>query len=103
MIISTAQILLPDATVFNGGGGLCGTMCADYDGANHDDGEIFSPPYLFNADETPATRPNITSAPTSATYGATLMVTTNSNVTAFSLIRVGCADGPACQVTFGLS
>jgi galactose oxidase len=93
--ISAAQILLPDARVFTGGGGLCGTACPS-DGANHDDGEIFSPPYLFNADETPATRPNITSAPTSATYGAVLMVTTDSNVTAFSMIRVGCAAASAC-------
>ncbi len=85
------QVLLPDARVFTGGGGLCGTTCGLTDGANHNDAEIFSPPYLFNADETLATRPNITSAPSSATYGATLMVTTDSNVTAFSLIRAGCA------------
>jgi hypothetical protein len=31
--------------------------------------EIFSPPYLFNADGTPATRPVINSAPATVTYG----------------------------------
>ncbi len=94
--VVAAQILLPDGRVFTGGGGLCGTTCAITDGANHDDGEIFSPPYLFNADETLAQRPNITSAPSTATYGAVLMVTTDSTVTAFSLIRAGCAAACAC-------
>ena len=85
-----AQILLPDARIFTGGGGLCGTTCPT-DGANHDDGEIFSPPYLFDADGSLATRPVISSAPPTATYGATLMVTTDTPVGAFSLIRAGCA------------
>ena len=70
-------------------------MCADYDGANHDNAEIFSPPYLFNANGSLATRPAILNpAPgstTMATCNAALMVTTDSPVTAFSLIRVGCA------------
>ena len=77
--------------MFTGGGGLCGTFCDEYDGANHDNGEIFSPPYLFNRDGSLAKRPVIISAPPATTYGATLTVTTDSPVTAFSLIRVGCA------------
>jgi hypothetical protein len=40
--------------------------------------EIFSPPYLFNADGTPATRPVIGSAPTLLTYGAPFVVGTSS-------------------------
>lgn len=52
---STA-LLMPDGTVFSGGGGLCGAGCA----ANHFDGQFFSPPYLFLADgTTPAPRPEI--------------------------------------------
>ena len=38
----SVAILLPDGTVFSGGGGLCGT-CA----TNHPDGQIFTPPYLL--------------------------------------------------------
>ncbi len=83
------QILLPDARVFNGGGGLCGDYCPK-DGTNHFDGEIFSPPYLFNADGSLATRPSIVTAPGRASGGTQLLVTTNTPVTAFSLIRVGC-------------
>ena len=41
----SVAVLLPDGTVFSGGGGLCGS-CA----TNHPDGQIFYPPYLFNAD-----------------------------------------------------
>jgi len=83
------QILLPDARVFTGGGGLCGDYCPK-DGTNHFDGEIFSPPYLFNADGSLATRPSIVTAPRTASGGTQLLVTTNTPVTAFSLIRVGC-------------
>jgi Domain of unknown function (DUF1929)/Divergent InlB B-repeat domain len=39
-------------------------------------GEIFSPPYLFNLDGTPATRPAITSAPARVTYGQSFGVGT---------------------------
>ena len=87
--VRIAQILLPDARVFNGGGGLCGDYCPK-DGTNHFDGEIFSPPYLFNADGSLATRPAIVAAPGTATLGMQLVVTTDVPVAAFSLIRVGC-------------
>ena len=54
---STA-LLLPNGTVFNGGGGLCGgCVCgpgtATTDGCmtpNHQDFQIFTPPYLFAPD-----------------------------------------------------
>ena len=77
-------LLLPDGTVFSGGGGLCGTCST-----NHTDGQIWSPPYLFNADGTPATRPTITSAPTSAATGQTISVTTGGPVSQFSMVRYG--------------
>ncbi len=53
-------------------------------------GEIFTPPYLFNADGTLATRPAITAAPTSVSYGQSFAVqlsapTTVSKVTWISL------------------
>jgi len=78
-------VLLPNGEVFSGGGGLCGATC----GANHPDGQIFSPPYLFNSNGTRATRPTITSAPASATDGQTITVTTGQPVSSFSLVRYG--------------
>jgi len=79
---STA-LLLPDGRVFVGGGGLCGGC-----GADHPDAEIFSPPYLFNLDGTPATRPEIVSAPSTAQLGSTMSVTTKTPVTAFAIQRL---------------
>ena len=40
--------------------------------------EIFSPPYLFNPDGTPASRPVITSVPTNILYGSTVTLRTAS-------------------------
>ncbi|HWO09269.1 MAG TPA: galactose oxidase-like domain-containing protein, partial [Polyangiaceae bacterium] len=77
-------LLLADGRVLSAGGGLCGGGCA----ANHPDMQILSPPYLFNPDGSPATRPVIMSAPTQAGYGTELAVTTNSPVTSFALVRM---------------
>ena len=80
----SVALLLPDGRVLTGGGGLCGG-CA----TNHLDGEVFTPPYLLNADGTARTRPAITAAPTAAAPGTTVAVTTDRAVTAFSLVRFG--------------
>jgi galactose oxidase len=80
----SVAVLLPDGTVFSGGGGLCGS-CA----TNHPDGQIFYPPYLFNANGTLRARPTITSAPTSAVTGQTISVTTGAAVSSFVLVRYG--------------
>lgn len=77
-------ILLPDGRVFVGGGGLCGPSCT----VNHTDAEIFTPPYLLNANGTLAPRPTIISAPSSATFGSTITVTTDTAVTRFALVRM---------------
>ena len=42
--------------------------------------EIFTPPYLFNSNGTPATRPNITYAPDTVSYGTQFQVGTPSAV-----------------------
>jgi hypothetical protein len=80
---STA-ILLPDGRVFVGGGGQCGAGCV----WNHLNAEILSPPYLFNADGTAATRPAQPSAPSSASLGTTFTVTSDNTVTALALMRL---------------
>lgn len=77
-------LLLPDGRVLSGGGGLCGDGC----GANHPNVQIYTPGYLLNADGTLATRPVITGAPTSATQGSRVTVTTDAAVTAFTLMRL---------------
>ncbi|KAI1182408.1 hypothetical protein F5B17DRAFT_190593 [Nemania serpens] len=81
-------LLLPDATVVAGGGGLCGTGCAQ----NHFDLQVFTPPYLFNANGTRAARPAIRSvSATQVRPGAQLTITTAQSVASFSLVRYGSA------------
>ncbi len=82
----SVALLMPDARVFTGGGGLCGTC-----GTNHFDGEIFTPPNLLNDDGTPAPRPAITSAPATAANGAGITVATDRAVSSFAIVRMGTA------------
>ncbi|WP_427135834.1 galactose oxidase-like domain-containing protein [Pseudarthrobacter sp. S9] len=79
----SVALLLPDGRVFVGGGGLCNTCTT-----NHLDGEIFTPPYLLNADGSARTRPTIATAPATAAAGSTIAVTTGAPVTKFSLMRM---------------
>ncbi|KAG7143596.1 Galactose oxidase like protein [Verticillium longisporum] len=92
----SVSILLPDATVFTGGGGLCyvstigGSTAGCNKAADHADGEIFSPPYLFNDDGSAAPRPAISGlAQEAVSAGTTLSFDVEGNVASFSLIRTG--------------
>lgn len=70
-VYHSIALLLPDATVLVGAGGLPGalgepgagtdTNSPQFRGYGHPDAEIFSPPYLFDAAGNPAVRPVITS------------------------------------------
>lgn len=83
----SVALLLPDGTVFSGGGGLCGSCTT-----NHFDAQIFYPPYLYTSTGALATRPTIsTISATTIRVGSTLTVTTGSTVSSFSLIRYGSA------------
>lgn len=88
----SVAVLLPDGTVFTGGGGLCSLtgmqQCIDLY-SSHFDGAIFTPPNLLNADGTPASRPVIVLAPGSAKYGSQITVVTNVPVSYFAVIRNG--------------
>jgi galactose oxidase len=89
----SVAILLPDATVFNGGGGLCGP-CTQYGGvpeSNHFDAEIFVPPYLLNTDGTKRERPVINTVASSVRLGGSLSITTAGPATKFSIVRFGTA------------
>jgi hypothetical protein len=97
--------LLPDGRVLVGGGGLPaaggevanGELCVDGQNAStsvncrtfgHRDVEIFSPPYLFTPSGTLATRPAISSAPSSISTGQTFSVGTGSAFSISSVVLV---------------
>jgi hypothetical protein len=85
---STA-LLLPDGRVLSSGGGICGTC--DQVGYLAKNAEIFSPPYLFQADGTLAPRPAIDTAPASTSYGAPMEIGTGSpaSIRKVALVRLG--------------
>ncbi|MEO1620162.1 MAG: DUF4347 domain-containing protein, partial [Cyanobacteria bacterium J06632_3] len=82
----SVSLLLPDGRVMAGGGGLRGAGSP----VNHPDVEIFTPPYLYNADGTLADRPVIGSGPDSVSYDQNFSITMNTNepITEFNLVRM---------------
>ena len=80
---STA-LLLKDGRVLSAGGGGCGNTCE----VNHLNGQIFSPPYLFNADDTPATRPTLAGLPPQISAGSSITVTASADTTRFTMVRL---------------
>ncbi|TNC79543.1 MAG: hypothetical protein C9356_18595 [Oleiphilus sp.] len=79
---STA-LLLKDGRVLAAGGGACGGCSA-----NHLDGQIFSPPYLFNPDGSVATRPELLNVPAQAHAAQEIIVTSGNDTTNFSMVRL---------------
>lgn len=111
-IYHSIALLLPDGRVLIGGGGLpaangdrvvdtvtntvvtCSgfppndpVICRHY---GHKDVEIYSPPYLYQANGTLAPRPSITSAPAAVSLGETFNVAISSgtSVTSAALMRL---------------
>lgn len=83
----SVSMLLPDGRVLTAGGGAPGPV-------NNLNAEIYTPPYLYKQDwsATLATRPVITSAPTTATWGSTVPVTMNtSGISKVTLVKTGSA------------
>jgi galactose oxidase len=86
-VYHSISLLLPDATVLNGGGGLCGTCTT-----NHFDAQIFTPAYLYDGNGNLAKRPSIQSvSATTVKLGGTITIKTDSSVSGASLIRYGTA------------
>ncbi|KAJ6437071.1 galactose oxidase [Purpureocillium lavendulum] len=84
-VYHSIALLLPDATVLSGGGGLCGTC-----DTNHFDAQIFSPRYLFDGSGNLATRPVIRGVSTKELrLGNSITVTTDGPVRDAALIRYG--------------
>ena len=73
-VYHSTALLLPDGRVLSVGSGApaAAGLTDDYTA------EVFSPPYLFKGDGTPAARPTITAAPTSVAYNQTFTVQTPS-------------------------
>ncbi|WP_405381836.1 MopE-related protein [Maribacter sp. LLG6340-A2] len=84
----SVAILMVDGRVFVGGGGLCDST---EDCVNHMDAEIYSPPYLFNPDNTLAERPQIINGPENTGYNSTISIEATPGIQEFSLIRFSAA------------
>ena len=83
----SVALLLVDGRVLAAGSGYCSGSVA-CGGSSHKDGQVYSPPYLFNADGSPATRPAISSGPGRISSGEVFTVTATPGLAAFSLIKM---------------
>ncbi|KAJ5940028.1 hypothetical protein N7516_000196 [Penicillium verrucosum] len=83
-VYHSISMLLPDATVLNGGGGLCGNCTA-----NHYDAQIFTPPYLLTPSGERRERPTILRADKRAILGGVLEFATDKHIASASLVRQG--------------
>ena len=75
-------LLLADGRVLSAGGGLCN--CA----ADHSDGQVFTPPYLYNADGSLASRPVISNAPDVIKNGLRFNLQSSTDISKFSLLKM---------------
>ncbi|MEM7610329.1 MAG: galactose oxidase-like domain-containing protein, partial [Pseudomonadota bacterium] len=81
----SVALLLNDGRVLAAGSGY---NANNVPASTHQDGQVYSPPYLFNADGTLAARPSIQTGPGIVETGATFNVTTNEDIAYFSLIKM---------------
>ena len=76
-------LLLKDGRVASLGGGLCGGCPT-----NHQNGQFYEPPYLFNADGTPATRPAINSGEAIASVSDVINLQGSTDLVKFNMVRL---------------
>ena len=81
----STSLLLPNGRVLHTGSGDASSS------TDQKSAQIYSPPYLFNADGTAATRPTITSAPATITYGQQFTVQSPeaAALSTVTLVRLG--------------
>jgi hypothetical protein len=84
---STA-LLLPDGRVMSAGDDINGPDGPD-SGVKTDTAEMWSPPYLFNADGSPAARPSLDSAPAAIDYGKPFTAGATGSVARAVLVAPG--------------
>ena len=80
----SVSLLLPDATVITMGGGTPGPE-------TNLNAEVYYPPYLFQADGSPASRPTISAVTTATQPGATLSIDTPewASIERVTLVKTG--------------
>jgi hypothetical protein len=80
-------LLLPDGRVISAGGGRPAAIGT----TDQPNAQIYSPPYLFKTDGSPAIRPVISSVPTNLGYGQSFTITTPdaASITQVIFIRLG--------------
>ncbi|MBO6574116.1 MAG: DUF1929 domain-containing protein [Rhodothermales bacterium] len=76
-------LLLDDGRVLSAGGGLCGSGCA----ANHQDGQVYTPPYLYDAAGALKPRPEILNAPSAVGYSQTFQIQATRDIDYFTMIK----------------
>jgi hypothetical protein len=87
-------LLLPTGQILSAGGGEWipdDTRQCDKQEDTLTNAQIFNPPYLFNAQNQPATRPTVSNAPASVDYGGKITVTlgANDDVSRVTWIHIG--------------
>ncbi len=80
-------LLLVDGRVLAAGGGYCaGSVTCN--GSSHMDGEIYSPPYLFDNSGNLAPRPDISAAPGRISSGEVFDVSATPGMSGFSMVKM---------------
>ncbi len=79
---STA-LLLQDGRVISMGGGMCGECKS-----NHQNGEIYEPPYLFDGIGNKAARPSINGGAAAAKAGDAITLIGSNDIVEFNMIRL---------------
>jgi len=75
-------LLMPDGKVLSAGGGLCN--CS----ADHQNAQLYSPSYLFNEDNSLATRPNITMTLNEIKLGQQFTLNSDVEINKFSMVKM---------------
>lgn len=82
----SSALLMPDGRILTAGGGYHPNNPSSP--GTHQDAQIYSPPYLFDASGQPASRPTVSASTSLIGHGQQFQVQTTGNIAYFSLIRM---------------